>query len=205
MKFDYIICNPPYSIGGETVEFALDMCDEASVLMPFSKFKNLRENVKSIELVSSGGFDATIVSNCIAVLDHDRHNNCSIMEPFVREFIEENNKLKTPEWLTYCLRKSDTDLNTLDIDRDIIVPKRLFEDGGFGRTEKSTDYNFNINRRVAKEYFGCAVIKCPSSKIKDDLAHFLHFDEDFRKRIQGAHSAANNKILLDLIPKNMFT
>lgn len=97
MKFDYIICNPPYSIGGETIEVALDMCDEASVLMPFSKFKNLRENVKSIELVGNDGFDAAIVNNCIAVLDHDRHDNCSIMEPFVREFIEENNKDLIPK------------------------------------------------------------------------------------------------------------
>lgn len=205
MKFDYIICNPPYSIGGETIEVALDMCDEASVLMPFSKFKNLRENVKSIELVSNDGFDAAITNNCIAVLDHGKHNNCSIMEPFVREFIEENNKLKTPEWLTYRQVKDIIDLNTLDIDRDIIVPRRLFEDGGFGKTEKSTDYMFNINRVVAKKYFYCAVIKCPSSKIKNELSHFLHFDEDFRKRVRGAHAVAQNRILLDLIPKNMFT
>ena len=205
MKFDYIICNPPYSIGGETIEVALDMCDEASVLMPFSKFKNLRENVKSIEPVSSDGFDAAIVNNCIAVLDHDRHDNCSIMEPFVKEFIKENNKLRTPEWLRYDSTSDRAKLCELDIDRDIIVPRRVFDDGGFGRTEKSTDYMFNINRAVAKEYFACAVIKCPSSKIKNELAHFLYFDEDFRKRVRGAHATNCNKILLDLIPKNMFT
>lgn len=205
MKFDYIIYNPPYSIGDKAVEVALDMCDEASVLMPFSKFKNLRENVKSIELVSNDGFDAAITNNCIAVLDHDRHNNCSIMEPFVWEFIEENNKFKTPEWLRYARASDKVKLCELDIDRDIIVPKRVCEAGGFGKTEKAVDYIFNINRAVAKEYYACAVIKCPSSKIKDNLAHFLHFDEDFRKRVRGAHASDQNKILLDLIPKNMFT
>lgn len=201
--FDYIICNPPYSIGGKVIEAVLNECNEAVVLMPFSKFKNVQENVKQIDLVNSGGFDASIVNNCIAVVDHNKHDNYSIMEPFVKEFIEENKKLRKPGWFEYYTSGDRVKLNDLDIDRDIIVSGRLFENGGFGEIDICVDYSFNVNRTINKQYYGCAVIKCPSSKVKDGLAHYLHFDQDFRKRIQGAHSSGCNKILFDLIPRNI--
>ena len=203
MKFDYIICNPPYSIGDKVVSAVKDYAVQTTVLMPFSKYKKLQEHVKQIDLVSNNGFDASIVNNCIAVLDHDKHDNCSIMEPFVKEFIEENNKLITPGWFTYYTSGDKVNLNDLDIDRDIIVSGRLFENGGFGGTDICVDYSFNVNRTINKQYYCCAVIKCPSSEVKASLAHYLHHDQDFRKRIQGAHSSGCNKILFDLIPKNI--
>ena len=204
MKFDYIICNPPYSIGDKVVSTVKDYAVQTTVLMPFSKYKKLQEHVKQIDLVSNNGFDASIVNNCIAVLDHNKHDNCSIMEPFVKEFIEENNKLITPWWFTYYTSGDSLKLNDLDIDRDIVVPGRLFENGGFGKTKNCVDYSFNIDKTVIKQYYCCAVIKCPSSKLKDGLSHYLHLDDDFRKRLQGAHSSSCNKILFDLIPKNLF-
>ena len=56
MKFDYIICNPPYSIGDKVVSAVKDYAVQTTVLMPFSKYKKLQEHVKQIDLVSNNGF-----------------------------------------------------------------------------------------------------------------------------------------------------
>ena len=70
-KFDLIIANPPFSIGNKVITTCLPYCKEAVVLMPISKYrgKNLYQNVETIEMIDSSGFDADIGScSCISRL-----------------------------------------------------------------------------------------------------------------------------------------
>ena len=64
-KFDLIISNPPFSIGHKVIATCLPYCKEAVVLMPISKYKKskrLYQNVETIEMVDSSGFDADLGS-----------------------------------------------------------------------------------------------------------------------------------------------
>ena len=74
-KFDLIISNPPFSIGNKVITTCLPYCEEAVVLMPialYKKGKRLYQNVETIEMTDSGGFDANLGSGLsIARLKND--------------------------------------------------------------------------------------------------------------------------------------
>lgn len=197
--FDLVISNPPYSITSKVLEEAMKHAETTVFIAPHSKITKLKKHCKKIDLQEQGCFlteGADVMIPVIGVMDNKLHDQeLDVMEPFVKQFIEEHSPIKfvTPQWV--CKKYTSGNkvkLSDLNIDRDIVISIRLFDNNGFGRTENAVDYQFNIKRTIIKKYYGCTVIRCPNSKAKEIFADYLHSNPGFRSRLNGLHCTGSN-------------
>ena len=95
-KFDLVIANPPYSIGGKVISEAMKHCDEAVVLMPASKYRKdkLYQCVEDCYSVDPTMFDDAAISDnlCIAKLGN-RDVSKTYSEAIESKVVDQNFKL----------------------------------------------------------------------------------------------------------------
>ena len=76
-RFDLVIANPPYEIGGDVIAETMKHCDKAVVLMPASRYRKykLYECVESCESVDAAMFDDASVSDNLCIATLGKRNN----------------------------------------------------------------------------------------------------------------------------------
>ena len=70
MKFDKVIMNPPYSIGGDILDKAKKVSKNIICLMPLAQYKKYKryKYIASLEIADMSLFDASIIGNlCIYI------------------------------------------------------------------------------------------------------------------------------------------
>ena len=185
MKFDKVIMNPPYDIGGKIWDKARKVSENIVCLMPLSQYKkNERYRyIDSFEIIDNTLFDAYISGNlCITTCQSE--DNGKDYEDFLFDSFNQNYR-SFYEWnrrndkgLEVC-RKDNKPYTYFDIDLDFIetmrlcVPKNIGS-SGFGKN--GCGYKFNILKEGYEEKWikGIALIHFNSHKEKDNFSEWCY-------------------------------
>lgn len=150
MTYDFILMNPPYSVGNKVTSVAIETCCKCVCLMPLSQYKsnNLYKHVEDFRLADPDMFeDADITNNlCICTLRKDvvdkyktyEEMSMESYDPKFKAFYEVNSKLPLRYVIRRChgLVADDVDIETTVLET-CRIGARGFLLGGFG-------YKFNV-------------------------------------------------------------
>ena len=187
MKFDKVIMNPPYNIGGKIWDKVRKVSENIICLMPLTQYKR-NERYKYIdffEIVDNSLFDIRIASN-LCITTSQSMNNGQTYEDFLFDSFNQNyrafyewNKKKDRNLLFLDRRyKSYTDF---DINLDFIetcrlcVPEKL---GGAvaGFSKNGCGYKYNVLKKDYEEIWikGIVLIHWNSKKEKDNFSKWWY-------------------------------
>ena len=188
MKFDYVMMNPPFNVGGEVWDEARSHCnneDGVVCLMPLAQYKkNERyKYIASLERIENTLFDAVISGN-LCITTSQSSDNGKVYEDFLFESFNQNYRAfydwnrKNDKGLEVC-RKDNKPYTYFDIDLDFIeinrlcVPKKIGT-SGFGK--KGCGYKFNILKKDYEEAWikRIALIHLNSQKEKDNFSKWWY-------------------------------
>ena len=185
IKFDKVIMNPPYAIGGKIWDKVGKVSKNIVCLMPLAQYKkNERyKYIASLERIENILFDAVISGN-LCITTSQSMDNGKVYEDFLFDSFNQN-YIKFYEWnkrndkgLEVC-RKDNKPYTDFDIDLDFIetmrlcVPKNL---GGSGFGKNGCGYKFNVLKKNYKEsWIKCiALIHLNSQKEKDNFSKWWY-------------------------------
>ena len=154
MKFDKVIMNPPYDIGGKIWDEVRKISEDIVCLMPLAQYKT-NERYKYInyfEVVNNTLFDAVITGNlCITTcksMDNQKGYEDFLFDSFnqnYRAFYEWNRR--NDKGLEVC-RKDNKPYTDFDIDLDFVIGSRAVKHSHcISVTGKGFDYYWNVLRR----------------------------------------------------------
>ena len=187
MKFDKVMMNPPYSIGGRIWNEARKVSKNIVCLMPLAQYK-AKERYKYIdyfEIVDSSLFDARISGNlCITTsqsMDNGKAYEDFLFDSFnqnYRDFYEWNRKrdrglgvyMKEYKSYTYF----DIDLDFIEAYR-LCVPKKL-GGGNVGFSKNGCGYKYNVLKEgYEKGWINFVTrIQLKSKKEKDNFSKWWY-------------------------------
>ena len=185
MKFDKVIMNPPYDIGGKIWDATRKVSENIVCLMPLAQYKK-NERYKYInyfEVVNNTLFDAMITGNlCITTcqsIDNGKSYEDFLFDSFnqnYRVFYEWNRRNDKGLFFIERRNKPYTDF---DIDLDFIETMRLCAPknlGGSGFGKNGCGYKFNVLKRGYEEKWikGIALIHFNSQKEKDNFSSWWY-------------------------------
>ena len=185
MKFDKVIMNPPYDMGGKIWDKARKVSENIVCLMPFAQYKtNERYRyIDTFEIINSSLFDAYISGNlCITTCQSE--DNGKDYEDFLFDSFNQNYR-SFYEWnrrndkgLEVC-RKDNKPYTDFDIDLDFIETNRLCAPknlGGSGFGKDGCGYKFNVLKEGYEEKWikGLALIHLNSQKEKDNFSKWWY-------------------------------
>ena len=188
MKFDYVIMNPPFNVGGEVWDETRSHCNNENgvvCLMPLAQYKkNERyKYIASLERIENTSFDAAISGNlCVTTsqsIDNGKDYEDFLFDSFnqnYRAFYEWNRR--NDKGLEVC-RKDNKPFTDFDIDLDFIETNRLCAPknlGGSGFGKDGCGYKFNVLKEGYEEKWikGVALIHLNSQKEKDNFSKWWY-------------------------------
>jgi len=186
MTYDFILMNPPYSLGGKITNEAKKHENKTVCLMPLSCYKaeknELYRYVDEMGLADPKVFEGADITNnlCICTLQNHKVNRFKTYEemamesydPKFKKFYEANSKLP----LRYHIsEKRNAKAEDFDKDLDVLDTNRLpdetvgymFGGTGFG-------YKWNILKDYSKVSSGASCVHMPSKKAKDNYTIWLY-------------------------------
>ena len=185
MKFDKVIMNPPYNIGGKIWDKARKVSENIVCLMPLAQYKkNERYRyIDSFEIVNNSLFDAMITGN-LCITTCQSMDNGKNYEDFLFDSFNQNYK-SFYEWNRrnykglFFIEKSNKPYTDFDIDLDFIETKRLCTPknlGGSGFGKGGCGYKFNVLKDGYEEKWikGVALIHLNSQKEKDNFSKWWY-------------------------------
>lgn len=151
MKFDKVIMNPPYAIGGKIWDKVRKVSENIVCLMPLAQYKkNERyKYIASLERIENTSFDAIISGNlCITTcqsIDNEKNYEDFLFDSFnqnYRAFYDWNRR--NDKGLEVC-RKDNRHYTDFDIDLDFVIGSRAVKQSHcISITGKGFDYYWNI-------------------------------------------------------------
>ena len=185
MKFDKVIMNPPYDIGGKIWDEVRKISEDIVCLMPLAQYKT-NERYKYInyfEVVNNHSFDAVISGN-LCITTSQSKDNRKTYEDFLFDGFNQNYRAfyewnrRNDKGLEVC-RKDNKPYTDFDIDLDFIetmrlcVPKNIGS-SGFGKD--GCGYKFNVLKRGYEEKWikNIALIHLNSQKEKDNFSKWWY-------------------------------
>ena len=151
MKFDKVIMNPPYDIGGKIWDKVRKVSENIVCLMPLAQYKkNERyKYIASLERIENTSFDAIISGNlCITTcqsIDNEKNYEDFLFDSFnqnYRAFYDWNRR--NDKGLEVC-RKDNRHYTDFDIDLDFVIGSRAVKQSHcISITGKGFDYYWNI-------------------------------------------------------------
>lgn len=188
MKFDYVIMNPPFNVGGEVWDEARSHCNNENgvvCLMPLAQYKaNERyKYIASLERIENTSFDAAISGN-LCITTSQSMDNGKDYEDFLFDSFNQNYRVfyewnrKNDKGLEVC-RKDNRPYTDFDIDLDFIETNRLCAPknlGGSGFGKDGCGYKFNVLKEGYEEKWikGVALIHLSSQKEKDNFSKWWY-------------------------------
>ena len=183
MKFDKVIMNPPYSIGGNIWDEVRKVSEDVVCLMPLAQYKkNERYRyIDSFEIVNNHAFDAYISGNlCITTCqskDNGKGYEDFLFDSFnqnYRSFYEWNRR--NDKGLEVC-RKDNKPYTDFDIDLDFIIGNRAVDHAHcVSVTGKGFDYYWNVLRRDYEDKWvsGVVTIHFSSKEARNNFTTFVY-------------------------------
>ena len=185
MKFDKVIMNPPYDIGGKIWDKARKVSENIVCLMPLAQYKkNERyKYIDSFEIIDNFLFDAYISGN-LCITTCQSKDNRKTYEDFLFDSFNQNYRAfyewnrRNDKGLFFIERKNKP-YTYFDIDLDFIetmrlcVPKNLGS-SGFGKG--GCGYKFNVLKKNYEEKWikRIALIHLNSQKEKDNFSSWWY-------------------------------
>ena len=185
MKFDKVIMNPPYDMGGKIWDEVRKVSENIVCLMPLAQYKkNERyKYIASLERIENTSFDAYISGN-LCITTSQSEDNGKDYEDFIFDSFNQNYRAfyewnrRNDKGLFFIERKNKP-YTYFNIDLDFIetmrlcVPKNLGS-SGFGKG--GCGYKFNVLKNNYEEKWikRIALIHLNSQKEKDNFSKWWY-------------------------------
>lgn len=185
MRFDKVIMNPPYSIGGKTWDNVRKVSENIVCLMPLAQYKKDEryKYIESFEIADNYLFDAMITGNLCITTCQSKDNGKSY-EDFLFDSFNQNYRAFY-EWNRrndkglFFIERRNKPYTYFDIDLDFIetcrlcAPKNL---GGSGFGKNGCGYKFNVLKKNYEEKWikRIALIHFNSKKEKDNFSKWWY-------------------------------
>ena len=159
MKFDKVIMNPPYDIGGKIWDEVRKISESIVCLMPLAQYKkeNRYKYIDSFEIINSSLFDVRVTTN-LCITTYNKISNNKEYEDFLlesfnqnyRSFYEYNKKNAKGYFLKEKRNKPytdfDVDLDFIETNRSCVSPQ-LVGGGNSGFSKNGCGYKFNVLKK----------------------------------------------------------
>ena len=183
MKFDKVIMNPPYDIGGKIWDEVRQISENIICLMPLAQYKkNERyKYIGSFEIINNTLFDAVITGN-LCITTYQSINNGKDYEDFLFESFNQNYRVfyewnrRNDKGLEVC-RKDNKPYTEFDIDLDFTIGNRAVKQSHcISVTGKGFDYYWNVLRRDYEDNWvsDVSIIHFNSKEARDNFTTFTY-------------------------------
>ena len=215
MKFDCVIMNPPYDIGGKIWDEVRKVSEDVVCLMPLAQYK-ANERYKYInyfEVVNNTLFDATISGN-LCITTCQSKDNGKNYEDFLFDSFNQNYRAFY-EWNKLYLRERNIRLKVesykpytdFDIDLDFAIGNRVVKQSHcISITGKGFDYYWNVLRRDYEDNWvsEVSIIHFNSKEARDNFTTFIYSKEGepfMSKVIRGLNLIKVSSLVSFAIPQ----
>ena len=194
MKFDKVIMNPPYDIGGKIWDEVRKISEDIVCLMPLAQYKT-NERYKYInyfEVVNNHSFDAVISGN-LCITTSQSKDNRKTYEDFLFDGFNQNYRAfyewnrRNDKGLEVC-RKDNKPYTDFDIDLDFTIGNRAVKQSHcISVTGKGFDYYWNVLKRGYEDTWvsELSIIHFPSKESRNNFTAYIYskVGEPFMSRI----------------------
>ena len=215
MKFDKVIMNPPYDMGGKIWDKARKVSEDVVCLMPLAQYK-ANERYKYInyfEVVNNHSFDA-IISGNLCITTCQSIDNGKDYEDFLFDSFNQNYRVFY-EWNKLYLRERNIRLKVesykpytdFDIDLDFAIGNRAVDHSHcVSVTGKGFDYYWNVLRRDYEDNWvsEVSIIHFNSKEARDNFTTFIYSKEGepfMSKVIRGLNLIKVSSLVSYAIPQ----
>ena len=183
MKFDKVIMNPPYDIGGKIWDEVRKISEDIICLMPLAQYKT-NERYKYInyfEVVNNHSFDAVISGN-LCITTSQSKDNRKTYEDFLFDGFNQNYRAfyewnrRNDKGLEVC-RKDNKPYTDFDIDLDFTIGNRVVKQSHcISVTGKGFDYYWNVLKRGYEDTWvsELSIIHFPSKESRNNFTAFIY-------------------------------
>ena len=183
MKFDKVIMNPPYDMGGKIWDEARKVSENIVCLMPLAQYKT-NERYKYInyfEVVNNHSFDAVISGN-LCITTSQSKDNRKTYEDFLFDGFNQNYR-SFYEWNRrndkglFFIEKRNKPYTDFDIDLDFIIGNRAVDHSHcVSVTGKGFDYYWNVLKRGYEDTWvsELSIIHFPSKESRNNFTAFIY-------------------------------
>ena len=183
IKFDKVIINPPYHIGGKIWDKVRKVSENIVCLMPLAQYKkNERyKYIASFEVVENTLFDAVISGN-LCITTSQSIDNGKTYEDFLFDSFNQNYRVFY-EWnkrnykCLFFIERRNKPYTDFDIDLDFSMGSRSVKQNHcISVTRKGFDYYWNILRRDYEDKWANRIINIhfSSKEARNNFTTFIY-------------------------------
>ena len=186
MKFDYVIMNPPFNVGGEIWDEARSHCNNENgvvCLMPLAQYKK-NERYKylaSLERIENTSFDAAISGNlCITTsqsMDNGKDYEDFLFDSFNQNYRSFYDWNRRNDKGLFFIEKRNKPYTDFDIDLDFIIGNRAVDHAHcVSVTGKGFDYYWNVLKEGYEDKWvsGVVTIHFSSKEARNNFTTFVY-------------------------------
>ena len=212
MKFDKVIMNPPYDIGGKIWNEVRHISENIICLMPLAQYKkNERyKYIKDFEVVDNTLFDA-IISGNLCITSSQKEDNLKSYEDFLFESFDQRYRAFY-EWnkkniYLYFRNKNYHTYTEFNLNLDFAFKSRAPKDEHcVSSTGKGFDYYWNVLKKDFEDKWvkKIAIVHFESKKAKDNFTTFIYSkvgESLISKLFRGLHFIDQNIWVSYAIPQ----
>ena len=185
MKFDKVIMNPPYHIGGKIWDIVRDISNNVVCLMPLAQYKkeNRYRYINYFKVVDNTLFDATISGN-LCITTSKKEDNLKDYEDFLFKSFDQRYRALY-DWNKrnykglFFIEKRNKPYTDFDIDLDFaMINRSVASDGKYYVSLSGKGFDFYWN--VLKEGYegtwirNIAILHFNSKRAKDNFSIFSY-------------------------------
>ena len=183
IKFDKVIINPPYHIGGKIWDKVRKVSENIVCLMPLAQYKkNERyKYIASFEVVENTLFDAVISGN-LCITTSQSMDNGKVYEDFLFDSFNQNYRVFY-EWnkrnykCLFFIERRNKPYTDFDIDLDFSMGSRSVKQNHcISVTRKGFDYYWNVLRRDYEDKWANRIINIhfSSKEARNNFTTFIY-------------------------------
>ena len=213
MKFDKVIMNPPYAIGGKIWDKARKVSEDVVCLMPLAQYKkNERyKYIDSFEIIDNTLFDA-IISGNLCITTSQSKDNGKDYEDFLFDSFNQNYR-SFYEWNRrndkglFFIEKRNKPYTGFDIDLDFVIGSRAVKQSHcISVTGKGFDYYWNVLRKDYEDKWANRIINIhfSSKEARKNFTAFIYskVGEPFMSEVlKGLNLIGSGSIVSYAIPQ----
>ena len=213
MKFDKVIMNPPYHLGGKIWDEVRKISEDIVCLMPLAQYKkNERyKYIDSFDIVNNHSFDAVISGN-LCITTSQSKDNGKDYEDFLFDSFNQNYR-SFYEWNRrndkglFFIEKRNKPYTGFDIDLDFVIGSRAVKQSHWiSVTGKGFDYYWNVLRKDYEDKWANRIINIhfSSKEARKNFTAFIYskVGEPFMSEVlKGLNLIGSGSIVSYAIPQ----
>ena len=190
MKFDKVIMNPPYYIGGKIWDVARKFSKDIICLMPFSQYEDKErylfiKDILFFDTLKNSLFNACLSKNLCITSNQDTKNNKNLLDFLIQSFdinYMEAYIFNIKNFKGFSVHRKDYDsYQNYNIDLDFLESNRYcsynsVRDTSFGYGNNRWGYLFNLEKKgfEDRELSGLSVIHFNTPREKNNFSKWWY-------------------------------